>query len=199
MNPEKPPIFPPRPFARLAVPALLVCAVIAAACGGTGYTAQYSNGTQPFTVHAISGTPLDFGNAIDISTQSVVRVDGSFAFDVAFDIDTAGRIVLLPVTVVGQNPSGNRSVGIQVTTQQYDAITQAPLTGYMVDTATVVSIGQAAIVQAQENACSLAITPYMYAKLVVDSIDRPTRTIYGRALMNINCGFRMLTTGIPGS
>ena len=130
---------------------------------------------------------------------TVARVDGSFSFDVAFDINAQGDIVLLPVGVVGQNPAGNRSVGILTPTGTFESATEAPLGGYTVDSVTVVKVGQTAIVRAQEAACALSPTPYYYAKLVVDSLDRSARTLFGRMLINSNCGFRSLTPGLPGS
>lgn len=183
---------------RLALPALLLCAGVLGACSDP-LTAKATdlNVTQPFLLHALTGSQLPFASALSLPARSVTRVDGSFAFDVAFDINASGDIILYPVGMVGQNPTGNRRVGIMKPGTLYDAITEAPKTGYMVDTATVVKVGEAAIVQAQETACSLSVTPYYYAKVVVDSVNLPSRVLYGRTMINTNCGFRQLIAGLP--
>ena len=46
-------------------------------------------------------------------------------------------------------------------------------------------------------ACANSISPYIYAKAVIDSVDIPTRKMFGHALVNLNCGFRGLGTGYP--
>jgi hypothetical protein len=184
---------------RLALPALLVGAGLLCACSNPlTAAATDTNATQPFTVHALTGSGLDFADAIYFPLRTVARVDGSFSFDVAFDINAQGDVVLLPVGVVGQNPAGNRRVGIITPTGTFEAATEAPLSGYTIDSVTVVKLGQTAVVQAQEAVCSLSPTPYYYAKLVVDSLDRPARTLFGRVLIDSNCGFRSLVPGLPG-
>ncbi|MFI5311804.1 MAG: hypothetical protein ACHQQ3_11250 [Gemmatimonadales bacterium] len=183
---------------RLAILAMVASAGLVGACSDAlGVKATDTNTSQPFLVHALNGSQLVFATALFFPAKAVTRVDGSFTFDVAFDINAAGDVVLLPPGMVGQNPAGNRPVGIQKSTVGYDAVTEAPLNGYMIDTATVIRKGDAAIVRAQEAACSLSITPYYYAKLTVDSIDQPGRIIYGRTTINSNCGFRSLTAGLP--
>ena len=105
----------------------------------------------------------------------------------------------MPPELVGQNPSGNRLVGIIKGIGTYDQITEAPFTGYTVDSVTVVSRGQAVAVQAQENVCQRRTpgAPYLYAKIVIDSVDLVGRGIYGRAMIGGDCGYRQLIPGIP--
>ena len=164
--------------------ALVACAAFAGACSDlTNIAGTTLNATQPFFVHALTGSPLAAATAIAFPGRAVTRVDGTFNFDVAFDIDSAGFVVLLPPELVGENPSGNRLVGIITGIGSYDNITEAPLSGYTVDSVTVVKQGQAVAVQAQEPLCSTSnpVAPYLYAKIVIDSIDRVGRGIYGRA------------------
>lgn len=178
--------------------ALFVGLALAAGCDDPfKVKAQFENLSQPFTVHALSGSPLAFATALNLTVKSVTRVDGAFAFDVAFDLNAQGDIVLLPVNVVGQSPAGSRRVGIARTGLAYESVTEAPRTGYVVDSVTVVRKGEAAVVQAQESACALSLAPYLHAKIVIDSIEMGTRTMYGRALINQNCGFRSLAPGLP--
>ena len=184
---------------RFALPALLVGAGLLCACGSSLTSpATATDAVQPFTVHALTGSAIGFANALYFPLMNVATVDGSFSFDVAFDINAQGDVVLLPVGVVGQNPAGNRRVGIITPAGTFESVTEAPLSGYTIDSVTVVKPGQTAVVQAQEAACALSATPYYYAKLVVDSLDRPTRTLFGRVLIDLNCGFRSLVPGLPG-
>lgn len=185
---------------RLLPGVLLVCAAVVGACTGpTTLAGLTQNGTQPFFVHALSGSALATATAIAFPARSVTRVDGTFNFDVAFDIDASGNVILLTPELVGQNPAGNRLVGIITGIGSYDAILEAPLTGYTVDSATVVARGQAVAVQAQESVCATSnpTAPYLYAKIVIDSVDRIGRGIYGRAMIGGDCGFRQLVQGFP--
>ena len=184
---------------RFLVPsALFLLAGLVGACDDPfKLKAQDENVSQPFIVHALSGSQLSFATALYFPARSVARVDGSFSFDVAFDLNPQGDVVLLPVNVVGQSPTGNRRVGILKAGAVYEAVLEAPKSGYTVDSVTVVKRGETVVVQAQETACSLSLTPYFYVKMVVDSLDIPLRTLFGRVMINSNCGFRSLAPGLP--
>jgi hypothetical protein len=179
---------------------LLLCAVAMGACMGPNTIPGLSqNATQSFFVHALTGSPLGTSSALAFPARAVTRVDGTFNFDVAFDINAQGFVVLLPPELVGQNPAGNRLVGIITGLGSYDNITEAPFSGYTVDSVTVVHQGQAVAVQAQEPLCSTSnpAAPYLYAKIVVDSIDYAGRGIYGRVMIGGDCGYRQLIPGFP--
>jgi hypothetical protein len=185
---------------RLLPGALLACVAVALACDGPKTVPGLSQmATQPFFVHALSGSPLSSSTAIAFPGRVVTRVDGTFSFDVAFDIDASGNVVLLTPELVGQNPSGNRLVGIIKGIGSYDNITEAPISGYTVDSATVIARGQAVAVQAQEPVCETSnpVAPYLYAKIVIDSVDLVGRGIYGRTMIGGDCGYRQLKAGFP--
>jgi hypothetical protein len=183
---------------RLPLGALLAAMFAVAACDNP-YTvkANYENSSQAFQLYALSGTATNLSSALLLSVKSVTRVDGAFAFDVAFDINSAGKIVVIPANVVGQNTNGARPVGVATNLGSYSTILEAPLGGYTFDSVTVVSVGQAFVIKSQQTACGTSLTPYMYAKAVVDSVDLTKRTLLGHAVININCGFRSLRDGIP--
>lgn len=160
-------------------------------------TAQFTNSDQPFFVHALSGTKLEFTTALLMPSRTVTRVDGSLLFDVAFDLNAAGDILLLPVNVVGQGTGAGHPVGILLPGVGYDAVLEAPRTGYRTDSVTVIRKGQVAIIRGQEPSCGLSLSPYMHAKLVIDSVDAAGRGLYGHTTININCGLRSLKSGLP--
>lgn len=199
MTPNTPLFFARVPRAWLTC-GLVALAALAGACDGPSTTPGLSeDATQAFFVHALTGSPLDGSSALAFPARAVTRVDGTYNFDVAFDINTDGNVVLLPPELVGQNPAGNRLVGIITGIGTYDNITEAPLSGYTVDSVTVVSRGQAVAVQAQEPLCATSNpgAPYLYAKIVIDSVDLVGRGIYGRAMIGGDCGYRQLIPGFP--
>lgn len=158
---------------------------------------QYGNASQPFTVYALSGTDLSAPAGLAFATRSIVRVDGGFAFDLAFDINRDGAAVILPVGLVGTPIGGAPLIGLQRSKTPYDQLTAAPTGGYVFDSTMVMPAGQTVAIQAQQAICMGYLVPYIYAKLTVDSVNLADRSIHGRALININCGSRELTPGIP--
>jgi hypothetical protein len=187
----------PAPRALWLTAALAVAALAGACTGPLTQTAQYTNAAQTMTVHALTGTPNYFATAFSIPANSTTKVDGSFSFDVAFDIDATGKILYLPPHMVGENPLGNRQIGIQKATTSFDNVSQAPLNGYVYDSVTVAKVGETVIVQSPSSTCSLYALPYLYAKFVIDSTDPVTRTMWGRVMVDQNCTFRSLTAGVP--
>jgi hypothetical protein len=195
---------PMRFFARIPRPLFSVgaiaCAVVVGACDGANNVPGTTElATQAFFVHALNKGTFAGSTALSFPAHAVTRVDGTYNFDVAFDIDTNGNVMLLPPEMVGQNPQGNRLVGIIKGIGTFDNITAAPLTGYTVDSVTVIARGQAVAVQAQEPVCLTGDpgAPYLYAKIVIDSVDVVGRGIYGRAMIGGDCGYRQLIAGFP--
>ena len=159
--------------------------------------ASQTNTNQTFAVSAISGTPTNAPVALNLVNKSITRLDGGFDFDIAFDIDAQGRAVMLPVGLVGTPIGGAKLVGLKRVTGTYETVTEAPKTGYVFDSTMVVSAGSVLAVQAQENICSLSLTPYIFAKISIDSVNKAARMLYGHTLINLNCGFRSLVVGTP--
>ena len=179
---------------------LVALAALAGACDGPSTVPGVAElATQSFFVHALNGSSTSGSSALAFPARAVTRVDGTYNFDVAFDIDTNGNVQLWPPEIVGQNPAGNRLVGIITGIGTYDNITSAPLSGYTVDSITTIARGQAVAVQAQEPLCLSGNpgAPYLYAKIVIDSVDIAGRGIYGRAMIGGDCGYRQLIPGFP--
>ena len=197
MTPVRTRFFAPVRVRAVAVMALLGAAI--AACDDPFKPkADTENSIQSFTVYALSGTPPNSPAALSFPGRSLVRVTGALEFDIAFDLDSAGRVVYLPVGLVAASPSGARPIGMQRVSGTFTELTEAPRTGYVFDSALVAPRGQLVAIQASESFCSLSLTPYIFAKVVVDSIDARNRSLSGHLLVNLNCGFRSLTPGLPG-
>lgn len=159
--------------------------------------ADQPNVTQSFAAYALTGTPTSAPAALNLVNKAITRIDGGFDFDLAFDIDRQGRTVVLPLGLVGTPLGGARLIGLKRMAENFEGATEAPKTGYVFDSVMVVQPGAVLAVQAQEAMCQLSLTPYVFAKVVIDSVDTSARILYGRTLINLNCGFRQLTPGTP--
>jgi hypothetical protein len=148
------------------------------------------------TVYALSGTAPSFPAGYYTATGAVTRVDGSFNFDIAFDIDATNKVVVYPQRLVGVSAIGAKPVGMQRLSVPFDSLERAPAGGYVFDSSFVVTPGEGLVLQVQANAeCSLAFSTLRYTKLVVDSIDVPRRAIFFHSVHNPNCGYRTLVPG----
>ncbi len=181
-----------------ALVALFGVTLVASACGDLNVQkAQFQNSTVSFAVHALSGSPLNYASGLSFTSQTATRVDGSFAFDIAFDLSSTGRVIIYPVRLVGSNPGGDVSVGLLPMAGAYENILEAPKSGYNTDSVTVASVGQTVLSRTTTTFCAGTFTPYSYAKTVIDSIRPSTRELFGRTTINQNCGFRSLVIGLP--
>ena len=179
---------------------LAVALALAAACGDPLGLPQpsISNRIDTVSLYALSGTPVTQPSAYVIPFRTVVRTDQSIdGFDFGFDIDTAGRAVLLPTGALRLG----RASGIQLTTTPFDSILVAPTGRYQLDSAVVVDSNSVAILHSRPLACSFGISVVYYAKLHVLAIDTTSgpngRRIDFEILTDINCGYRGLEPGLP--
>lgn len=188
-----------RPFRRVRVVAVLALAVSAvAACSDlTSVKAQYSNTTFTFSLFSLSGSgPANAPAALDFGSLSAVRVDGSFSFDVAFDVEGGGKILVIPQRLVGASVNGARTVGLQRVSGVYESVVLAPSKGWVFDSTLAVLPGEVVVVRLTTSACSYQLSSELYAKFVVDSV-RSGGLMFGHGLMNPNCGFKSFESGIP--
>ena len=187
----------PRKFAL----ALVACASLLTACDDPDLLrAQLPTVQDVYTVFALTGTPAAYPSCINTYVRSAVRVDGNANFDVAFDLDAQGRAVIYPVQKIVSSLTSARRVGLRRVEGDFDDITIAP-SGTYADSTIVANQGDIIVIQAQRNgagdACQFDISPYIYTKLLVDSIATDTRTVIVQTVLDPNCGFRSFETGIP--
>jgi hypothetical protein len=192
------PIFTPVPVRRATLSMVAGLAVLVAACEDPNANrATFTNADQPFAIAALSGSDITAPAGLSLANRTVVRIDGVFDFDLAFDINSAGQVVVLPVSKVGSPLSGTQFLGLKRGGVSYDQLNEAPKSGYTGDSTMVISLGAGLAVQSQAANCVYSITPYTFAKITIDSINPVKRMLYGRALINLNCGLRQLTPGLP--
>jgi hypothetical protein len=80
-------------------------------------------------------------------------------------------------------------------TAVFDQLTRAPTSGYVADTTATLAVGEALVVRVANASCFYG-DPY-YAKLTIDSINVSERRLLVRTLVNRNCGYRSLASGLP--
>ena len=188
---------------RLAVIACAaaVCVAAAAACGNfTGVPASLPTISDTGTVYAINGAPPGAPSALHVFTGSLTSADANFLFDIAFDIDANGNIVILPQRTVASGLAASHTVGLQKdSVTSFDALDRAPNTGYRADTALVVKPNQIVLVQSSDpNACGVSITgTTIYAKVQITEVSTSQRIMKLRWTTDPNCGFRSFAVGIP--
>ena len=185
-------------------PLLVVAlAAVAAACGEDPFAVRASLQvvTDTFVVYALNGTDPHLPAGINTPFNAPARVDSTFNFDFALDIDAAGDVVVLPVGKVGTNFGSSRRVSFATPDVPFDSIRRAPDSGYVTDTIITVETGTPVVVQAVTPVCqgSTVASPIIYSKFVVDSIDAATRALYVRSVVDPNCGFLSFLPGVPSN
>lgn len=181
--------------------ALVACASILTACDDPNLLqAQLPTVEDVYDVFALSGTSAALPSGINTFVRTTVRVDGNANFDVAVDIDQAGNAIVYPVQKVVSSLTSSRRVGLRRVTGTFASVTEAP-TGTYADSALTVAPGEVIVVQSVRNgandACQFDISPFIYTKLVVESVALATRSVNVRAVLDPNCGFRSFAPGIP--
>ena len=190
--------------ARFALLATMCVVVVLNACGNiASLQATLPTSVDTLSVWALSGTPPSYPNAISIATRQIVRVDGFASFDVALDINSNGKAVVYPVKLVVGSPGGSRPVGMLKSAGVFEQVSEAPQTGYETDSALVIAPGEVVVVQSPHNGsgdiCQFAISPNLYAKIALDSVNLSSRSVYLRMGFDPNCGFRSFANGVPTS
>lgn len=182
----------------LRILAMLSLAVLVSACSDP-FKMKASYPTVPFvySLYGLSGSgPANAPAALDIATGSAVKVDGNFAFDIAFDVDGTGRIRVIPQRLVGTPVSGSRSIGLQRLAGSYDAVLAAPTSGWKIDSLVTVLPGEVVGLRMTASSCLYQLSSEMYAKIVIDSV-KAGGLMFGRGVFNPNCGFKSFAAGVP--
>ncbi len=192
-------------YSAAAVAALAGLALVTGCKDTNILTASLPVATDTLVAYALTGTSARLPSALAVTIRSTVRVDGAGSFDVGFDFDSAGRVIVSPVRVLVNQLSGAPQVGIQALfTTPFDSIKSAPGGYYRPDTALVVTPGHPFVLLVSRttasNVCLYNPNPHVYAKVVIDSTTpATTRAIYMRVVTDPNCGYRSLLPGLPTS
>lgn len=175
-----------------------VLAVVAVGCGGpTNPKPTLSVATDTLSAFALNGTLATAPSALDLFTRRVVVADNTLNFDIAFDIDSAGRALVFPPILLSNSFVTARHVGLQRLTMPYDSVTFGFKGGYHFDSSYALAPGQGLMIVTNPIPCALDANPSLYGKVIVDSVNTTTRTVHFRATIDPNCGFRSFHPGIP--
>ena len=160
-------------------------------------TADSPNFTAVFEVWALTGAPTSYPTVILVPQALVVRPDAAGSFDVGFDIDPNGRLLVVPMSRIVLPLTGVRSIGIIRTSEIFNTILDAPRSGWTFDSTLTVNVGQSFLLRVQTQFCSGQLRNEIYAKYNVVEVDIVERRIVLNGFVNPNCGFRSFQTGIP--
>jgi hypothetical protein len=188
---------------RLLRVAVVVLAVVTAACGDpTKPRATYASTLSSYTLYAITGAPVNAPTAINFLTGAA-RADARFNFDVGFDLDNSGRVLVYPVRAIAGALAGNlKRVGLQPLAGAFASIREVPASGYDTLAVQTVTPGKVLAVELLDyNTCYASFGgSTLYAKLVIDSVNATARRLYARAVVDLNCGYRQVVPdSIPTS
>ena len=190
--------------ARLAILAAMSVAVVLNACGDpTSLKATGLTTVDTLSVFALSGSPPLYPSGVSVLVGQPVPVDGFAIFDVALDLDASGNAVVYQPKLVVNALSGSRAVGLLKIAGSFESVLEAPKTGFGTDTPVTLAPGETVVIQSAHNfgsdICQFALSPYIYAKITVDSVSVANRILYLRMGVDPNCGFRSFASGVPTS
>lgn len=158
---------------------------------------------QQIHLFALNGTPVGTPSAYDMITLAEVQIFRSNSWDFVFDLGpdssyglgTTGDTiaVLLPRAYMGFQEDG----GLLWSTVGFDSVQVAPTTGYEKTKPTRIRSGDTIIATSRDQQCNFSQIYPRYAKLFIESIDLASRSAVIVVIIDPNCGYRGLTSGIP--
>jgi hypothetical protein len=173
--------------------------LLTAACGDPNrLSATEEIVTDTATIFALNSPDINLPSAYNIPEVTPVRATGGFNFDIAFDINAEGGVVIYPLALLASEIGRPHPVGLQKVPGTFEALTIAPRAGYVTDASLTVAVGDVIAVQAAApRFCGFPYPLEMYAKFVVDSVKPADHAVFVRAVIDRNCGFRSFLQGIP--
>lgn len=181
-------MLPLRPL-RVAIACL---AVLTIACGDPTLAKAYlASAPSTFSVYTLTGAPANAPNAVNF-LSGPVRATATFGFDVAFDLDASGKVMLYPVRTIGGTLAGGlKRVGLQQVSGTYESLREVPKDGYDTLSVKTVPVGAVLAVELQDfTTCPSSFGGNaLYAKMVIDSVQPSARRIFARSVIDPNCGY----------
>lgn len=187
-----------RPISLISAFCALMAAAALTGCGSplSLLPARIENREDTVTVWAASNTRLTLPSGYSIENRQRVRLDQVSSFDFIYDVDAAGRSLILPLASVVSTGTVSGLPGLQETPTPYGDIKIAEQLNYITRDTLVTGAGKTYYARATlSGSCQLGV-PY-YAKMEVLTIDAPTRSMTFRIVTNVNCGYRGLELGLP--
>jgi len=184
------------PIRYLRIAAVTFAAAIVACGDATRPKATSANVLITYSLYPLTGSPASASNAVSFF-GGPTRADATFQFDVAFDVDPSGKVLMYPVRSLAGTLAGSigTRVGLQPVSGSFESLREAPEVGYDTITVKPISTGQVVAVELIDQLTGQCIYSLggqrTYAKFVVDSVDA-TRRLFLRSVVDLNCGYRSL-------
>ena len=172
-----------------------VAAVLALTACGEDFNlapANDENTVETASLYALTNTSVTLPSGYELALERAVRTDQSSDFDFAFDIPAGGGPVFLQSGPLGLGEGS----GFRPESTAFDSLVFAPLDGYVRDSAVTADSGATYVVRSRPTVCVFGNFAY-FAKLRVLAVDTVARRVDFEILVNSNCGYRSLETGIP--
>ncbi len=192
---------------RISVLMLGAAALATSACSGDdNLRASVDVVTDTLVAYALTGTPLDYPSGLNTITMTSVPIPpsqsfGIAGFDVGLDINLDNTIQIIPARQLVSALASAPQVGLLALDESFEDVLRAPDAYYRPDTAMSVQIGQTFIIQTFRSSgafiCNYLVTPRVYSKIVIDSVNMTSRAIYLRQTLDPNCGYRSFEPGRP--
>lgn len=188
---------------RLIPLAALAACVAFAGCSDPNQLqdASLTNEIDTVTLYSLSHGTISQPSAYSIASRNGVRTwEAGINFEFVYNVDPAGRPVLIPIEVLDLLPVGALKPGLKLpaSSTTFDQMTKAPLNGYVTTDTVPIAAGQRFFVRSTVSTCSLLSVP-LYAKIEVLDFDTAAQTVRLKVLADQNCGYRGLKLGIPKS
>ena len=184
--------------ARCVIVATIAVAALAACSDLTKPPATLATFSDTATVWALNGTQSQLPNALILFDGTTSRADSRFGYDVAFDLDATGKVIVIPVRKMA-GLGGGHLIDMQLSSGTYASITEAPKSNYVADSIFTISPGTPFVIESSNPTanCSIYGSPFFYSKVVVDSVNKANRQIFVSFTVDPNCGYRSFASGIP--
>jgi hypothetical protein len=181
-------------FRTIPLAAFLLATV---ACGEEDFLPDPSvdNVVESVTLGALRFSPLNIESGFLVSQSSAVFTTGpTLSVDFLYDLDSIAGPAFIPAQVAGLLPPSATNPGFKAMDVAFDSILIASRNGYIVDQVIPIDSGDVFLVRSLIR-CSIGV-PH-YGKLEVTGIDTVANTVTFNVMVNQNCGYRGLETGLP--
>ena len=184
---------------RLGSVLVLIAFVLVAACSDPNAIprAYLENDTATVTLASLERGLVTQPTAYSLSLASAVRTwEAGTNFDFVFSMDAQDRTAFLPLASLGLSTTAAVKPGLLKTTTAWDAMTKAPLNGYVtLDSVPIAEQDRFYLRTAVSTCVGLGVP--LYGKLQILDIDTAAATVKFLVLSDQNCGYRGLALGVP--
>lgn len=186
---------------RIPCAVALTAFALAAACSDPNALSDpsFENQVDTVTLYSLATGPLTEPAAYSVNAGAGVRTwEVGTNYEFVFTTDPSARAMFVPLDLLGLVSPGAFKPGLLRSDRTFDAMTKAPLNGYVTSDTIVIVEQDRFFLRTGINTCAGLGVP-LYAKLEVLDIDSVASSVKFRVIANQNCGYRSLLEGFPKS